>query len=268
MFFLKRFWLAFCPRKGYGQLMNAGIGGAFGVMIIMTLISGFVLSLMAAKALGIGMQMVSEYAKQFPPFKVEQGRLIVPNIPQPYVNYDKASRSVIVVDTTNRTTIDMVNRSYPETYKVLLTSDYVYFMPAGGKPTIISKIKLDGVNNSNLVEFIHMKLGIVLTATVWYCVILSIIGRSIIASILAGIMMLISVNGTKRSFKQTCGIVLHSMIPATLLQILTNAVMYTRLSQGNLDLSGLFFQAVGFTAIVLAMSLAALYQAEPENLVA
>ncbi len=267
MFFLKRFLLAFCPRKGYGQLMNAGIGGALGAMVIMTLIGGYVFGLVASKRVDVAMQMTSGYAKNLPPFKVEQGRLVVPNIPQPYVYNDKEGQTVIVIDTTNRTTIEMVTASYPKIYKVLLTSDHIYALPPGGKPTVIPMAQLNGVNNSNIVEVFKKDVVKVLPVIVWMSIVLSIFGRIIIASILAGIMTAIAVGGSQRTFKQTGGIVLHAMIPATLLQILTNAVTHARLSQGNMDLSGLFFQAVGFAVVVLVMSLTALYKAEPEYLI-
>ncbi len=264
MFFFKRFGLAFNPVGGYGRLMKASGGGAFGVLAVMTLISCLVWMVLCTKIVDMVMPFTQKAIQSTPPFSVENGKLSMPGVPQPYTY--KGDDFVVVIDTTNQTNLSQVKAAYGDIRCVLLTSDMVYTHAKGqpdSKPNSMNL--LNGVNNQNAAERLRETAVYYIFVGVLLLFIFMLIGRSILVALLGGVMSVIPVNGLTRPFAQTCNIVAHAMVPATILEIILNYMSMSRLDIHNLSQPSGSLALPLFVVVTVAMAFLALFQAEPED---
>ncbi len=264
MFFFSRFGLAFNPVGGYGRLMKAGGGGAFGVLLIMTIISCLVWRVCAGMVVDKMMPYTQKTFQSMPPFRVDNGKLSMPNVPQPYTY--KGGDWVVVVDTTNKTTLAQVVAAYGDTSSVLFTSDMIYTHVKGrpdSTPTPMSF--LDGFNNQNAPTKLREMADWFISVGIIVMFIFMLIGRGILVAILGGVMSVIPVNGATRPFMQTCNIVAHAMVPATVLEVLINLITTSNLNIDKLSQSGGSLAFPVFMVVTVAVAFFAHFKAEPED---
>ncbi|MHB1462062.1 MAG: DUF1189 family protein [Armatimonadota bacterium] len=264
MFFFKRFGLAFNPVGGYGRLMKASGGGAFGVLAIMTLLSCLGWMVFGTMIVDKVMPYTQKTFQSMPPFSVENGKLSMPAVPQPYTY--KGGDWVVVVDTTNRTNLGQVKATYGDVSSVLLTSDMVY-MHMKGKPDSApnSMALLNGANNQNAAAMLRATAVMYISIGVVIVFIFMLIGRGILVAILGGVMSVIPVDGSTRPFIQTCNIVAHAMVPATILEIIVNYIGVARLDIQSLSQPSGSLAFPLFMVVTVAMAFFAHFKAEPED---
>ena len=264
MFFIKRFGLAFNPVGGYGRIMKASGGGAFGVLLIMTIISCLVWKICAGMVVDKVMPYTQKTFQSLPPFRVDNGKLSMPNVPQPYTY--KGGDWVVVVDTTNRTTLAQVIAAYGGTNSVLFTSEMIYTHVKGrpdSTPTPMSM--LDGINNQNAPAKLREMTGYFISVGIIVMFIALLIGRGILVAILGGVMSVIPVNGATRPFMQTSNIVAHAMVPATVLEVLINLISTSNFNVEKLAQSGGSPAFPVFMVVTVAVAFFAHFKAEPED---
>lgn len=264
MFFFKRFGLAFNPVGGYGRIMKAGGGGAFGVLLIMTIISCLVLRVCVGMIVDKVMPYAQKTFQSLPPFRVNNGKLSMPGVPQPYAS--KGGDWVVVVDTTNKTTLAQVVTAYGDTSIVLFTNDMIYNHMKGRPdqtPTPMSL--LDGFNNQNAATKLREMADMFISFGIILVFILMLIGRGILAAVLGGVMSVIPVNGSTRPFKQTFNIVAHAMVPATVLEVLINLITTSNFNVDKLSQSNSSLAFPVFMVVTVAVAFFAHFKAEPED---
>lgn len=230
MFFWKRFALAFNPVGGYTSLLKASAIGSFGVIAIMTAISGLFWYIAGSMILDKVVPYTENTIQKLPQFSVINGQLSMPAAPQPFVL--EGADWILVIDTSNRTNISQLRSGRSG---ILITSDKIYVKAPGQTDYTPNTLKpINGMNNQNAASMLRKiagrTLALLLLAGFWGVLVL----RSLMTIILGGLMSVIPVNGVNRSFPQSCNIIAHATVPATVLEVIVIYATAASLAVENL----------------------------------
>ena len=265
MRFQQRFVLAFCPIKGYARLMSASGMGALGAMLTATVVGILFLRLCVALYMLRWTGYIRQTLKALPQFSVDSnGTLIIPTVPQPYVYRTKDF--VVVIDTTNRTTLEQMHANFVGSDWYLVTSRYIYDNESAGPDNYLAAIGrvVPQMDNSTA----HVLLSVMVSALIYHVVdglnTLSVVGRIVFMFVLGFILSIIGINGERFPIQVTAKVVAHAMIPATAMQLVLCVIGALAAPVPNPANMPYWILAALFGVSTTVLSLVALCRAEPE----